>query len=181
MHQVRTPTLQNKQLPSRAFNLGMSIDGYIKSEIQRHVLGHSILLIGRRCPGWLLEAAVRTDQDLTFPPSTRTSAVARNTNGFRIRFRVEASGSIGPMWSLYGRRPSRARPSSTMSPTGYSLTLLSSKRLRFSGHPPSFRNRSCESIEKPYKLISAGLVGPLWMGATADILTGEIAVVLTRR
>ena len=41
-----------------------------------------------------------------------------------------------------------ARPSSAMSPAGYSLALLSSNRLRFAGRLPSWGSSGFESTEK---------------------------------
>ena len=67
----------------------------------------------------------------TSPPSTRSSAVARLSREFRNWFRVQASGSIGPMCFFRAQANPRPAPSSAMSPAGYSLAPLSSKRLRF--------------------------------------------------
>ena len=72
-------------------------------------------------------------------------------NEFRNWFRVKASGSIGPMCFKSGA-VACARPSSAMSPAGYSLAVLSSNRLRFADRLQwwgSFRLRSTGKTSQP--------------------------------
>ena len=70
---------------------------------------------------------------------------------FRNWFRVKASGSIGPMCSSRAQLPA-PRPSSAMSPAGYSLAVLSSNRLRFADRLQwwgSFRLTSTGKTSQP--------------------------------
>ena len=73
-------------------------------------------------------------------------------NKFRNWFRVEASGSIGPMCLKSGAVACAPAPSSAMSPAGYSLAVLSSNRLRFADRLQwwgSFRLRSTGKTSQP--------------------------------
>ena len=104
-------TPQNKQLSSRAFGLGMSNDGSrrVPNPAARSWSPRRLSRAGAFGPAGALGAAVGKDLDQTSPPSTRTSAVARIAKDFRNWFRVEASGSIGPMCFLSGAgRPAPA-------------------------------------------------------------------------
>ena len=178
-------SIQNKQLSLPRSQLGHEHwrmrrvgDPASRSWSPRPAIGNWRFWPGRCFVG----AAVRKDLNLASPPSTRTSAVARCANDFRNCFRVEASGSIGPMCLLSGA-VTCARPSSAMSPAGYSLALLSSNRLRFADRLPwwgSFRLGSTEKMRACLSLAQRGRSGPPGGAATAGVKTGENAVVLNR-
>ena len=100
------------------------------------------------------------------------------TKDFRNWFRVQASGSIGPI-CLTGAGLAHARPSSAMSPAGYSLASLSSKRLRFADRLISWPRSGFESTGK-YS-VPVGSSDPPPMAAGADYKTGGNAALLNRR
>jgi hypothetical protein len=108
-------------------------------------------LSGACGPAGALSAAVRKDLNLNLSAvheNIRSSAYGQR---FRIWFRVKASGSIGPMCSSRAQLPA-PRPSSAMSPAGYSLAVLSSNRLRFADCIQwwgSFRLRSTGKTSQP--------------------------------
>ena len=108
-------------------------------------------LSGACGPAGALSAAVRKNLKLNLSAvheNIRSSAYGQR---FRIWFRVKASGSIGPMCSSRAQLPA-PRPSSAMSPAGYSLAVLSSNRLRFADCVQwwgSFRLRSTGKTSRP--------------------------------
>ena len=125
--------------------------GWDRSSILRHTLGcpagYRELALLTRPMHWAPQCARIVTKPLRRPQERSQSRELPKM--FRNWFRVQASGSIGPIWFSWGYGLAAPPSSSAMSPAGYSFASLSSKRLRFADRFLSCDRSEFESTENP--------------------------------